>query len=154
MAVNASRFGRVEISSDTVLHIPEGLLGFDSHKNFVLVKNDHYPALKWLQAIEDPSLVFIVTNPIDFFPDYDIELSDDDFKSLELESMDEASLVTTVTIDKDQGILTTNLMGPIVLNSRNRLARQIVMQDDRYSTKHAISKYLLKKTAHRYKTHD
>ena len=154
MVINASRFGRADISSNTILHLPEGLLGFDSHKNFILLKNDHYPSLKWLQAIEDPSLVFIVTNPMDFFPDYDIELSDDDFKSLELESMDDAALVTTVTIDKELGILTTNLLGPIILNSRNLLARQIVMQDDRYSTKHAISKYLLKKSAHRYKTHD
>lgn len=154
MVINASKFGGININSDTVLHLPEGLLGFDSYKNFALLRNDHYPSLKWLQATEDPSLIFIVTNPIDFFPDYDIELSDDDFKSLELESMDDAALVTTVTIDRDLGILTTNLMGPIILNSRNCLARQIVMQDDRYSTKHAISKYLLKKSAHRYKTHD
>lgn len=154
MVINASRFGRTDISSDTILHIPEGLLGFDSYKDFVLLKNDHYPALKWLQSIEDPSIIFIVTNPIDFFPDYNIELSDEDLKSLELKSMDDVSLVTTVTIDKELGIMTTNLMGPIILNSKNYVARQIVMQDERYTTKHTINKYLLKRMVHHSKKHN
>jgi len=117
--------------------MPDGMLGFESVKRFVLLEDRPDTAFKWLQAVDDPALAFIVVNPMEFFPDYEIELSDKQAETLDLEDPSEAVMLTTVTIGSD-GRVTTNLLGPIVMNSRTLQARQIVLQDDRYGSKHVI----------------
>jgi flagellar assembly factor FliW len=138
MTIETTRFGEVEISEGSILQMPEGMLGFRSLNRFVLLEDRPDTPFKWLQSVDDPSLAFIVVNPMDFFSDYDIEISDDDAESLGLADPTQAAIVTTVTIDKNEGLITTNLLGPIVINSKTLMAKQIVLQDEKYGTKHTI----------------
>lgn len=140
MIIKTRILGDLEVSPDSILHMPQGMLGINTCKEFILLDNDASPSLKWLQSVNEPDLAFIVANPMDFFPEYDIELSDDDMDFLELDALDDVAVVTTVSFDKDSGFLTTNLMGPIIMNSRIFRAKQIVVQDDRYTTRHIINK--------------
>ena len=139
MLINTTRFGEVEISEDSILHMPEGVLGFGSCKRYVLLQDEPETPYKWLQAVDDPVLAFIVINPLDFFPDYDIDLAEEDAESIGLRDAARAALITTVTVDKKQGRVTTNLLGPIVINSDNLHAKQVVLQDERYGTKHTVA---------------
>jgi len=140
MIVNTKNFGEIEILPDSIIHMPQGMIGINSCKQFILLDNDRCPSLKWLQAVNEPDLVFIVANPMDFFPDYDIVLSDEDIDFLEIDALDDVAIVTTVSFDRTTKLLTTNLMGPVIMNSKNFRAKQIVIQDDRYTTKHIINK--------------
>jgi len=138
MVIETTRFGEIEVSEESVLHMADGMLGFQSCKWFVLLEDEPGTPFKWLQAVDDPALAFIVVNPIQFFPEYEIELADDDAESIGLQDPSDAELVTTVTVEKDGDRVTTNLLGPVVINSRNLQAKQVVLQDDRYGTKHVI----------------
>jgi len=139
MLINTTRFGEVEISEDSILHMPEGMLGFESCKRYVLLQDRPETPYKWLQAVDDPALAFIVINPLDFFPDYNIDLAEEDAESIGLCDPAHAALMTTVTVDGKQGRVTTSLLGPIVINSDNLHAKQVVLQDERYGTKHMVA---------------
>ena len=138
MLIQTTRFGEIEISEESILTMPDGMLGFKSCKQFVLLEDRPDTPFKWLQAVDDPSLAFVVVNPMEFFPDYDFDLSDGDAGVLQIDDPADATVLTTVTVDKEQECVTTNLLGPVVINSSNLLAKQVVIQDDRYGTKHVI----------------
>ena len=64
-------------------------------------------------------------NPFLVFPDYQPELSDEDVAFLGLKSSDEASIFNIVTL-RGRGSATINLKGPIVINRRTLVAKQVI----------------------------
>ena len=140
MKIETTRFGTIKVDDGSIIEMPEGMLGLERIKRFVLLEDDPGSAYKWLQAVDEPSVAFIVVNPLDFFPDYDVELTDEQAETLGLEDASDAVMFTTVTLDRGAKTLTTNLLGPVVINARTLRAGQIVLDDgrDRYATKHVI----------------
>ena len=138
MIINTTRFGEVEISEQSILQIPDGMLGFESNDRYILLEDKPDSPFKWLQSVDEPALAFIVVNPLEFLGNYDIDLPDDDAEQLGLKSAADAAILTTVTVDLDEGMITTNLLGPIVINSETLRAKQVVLQDERYGTKQVI----------------
>jgi flagellar assembly factor FliW len=136
--IQTTRFGEIEVSSRSILRMEKGMLGFENCKRYVLLEDKPDTHLKWLQAVDDPQVAFIVVNPMEFVPDYSIELSDDEAELLGLESPEDAVVLTTVTVDQDEKKVTANLLGPIVINSSTLAAKQVVLPDERYGTKHLI----------------
>ena len=138
MRIETTRFGAIEVKDESIVHMSEGMLGFEHCTRYALLEDRPDAAFKWMQAVDDPAVAFIVINPVDFFPDYEIELTDEQAESLDLRDASECVMFTTVTVDQDEGKATTNLLGPIVMNVRTLQARQIVLQNDRYCTRHVI----------------
>ena len=96
--------------------------------------SDNYGRTKTARVLS--ALAFIVVNPLDFYPDYAIELTNDNAKSLGLTDPTEAAILTTITVDKKEGCVTTNLLGPVVINSKSLRAKQTVLEDEKYGIKH------------------
>ena len=138
MLIETTRLGIIEVKDESVLTMPEGMLGLEHCTRFVLLEDQPGSTLKWLQSVDDPNVAFIVINPLEFFPDYQVDLTDEQAESLDLIDPGEAVMLTTVTVAKEEGNVTTNLVGPIVINLRTLRARQILLQDERYGTKHVI----------------
>ncbi|MHB9024215.1 MAG: flagellar assembly protein FliW [Armatimonadota bacterium] len=134
MVVTSTRFGRMEVDPETLLTMPEGLLGFTAVTRYCFLKHGEDSPFYWLQAVDDPDLAFVVVNPFDFFPEYDFEISDADAGKLNLQNLNNIRVLSIVTIDEDT--VTTNLAGPIILNMTTRLARQIVLPE--YRTRHPL----------------
>jgi flagellar assembly factor FliW len=136
MIIETSRFGQVEVNDENLLTFPGGILGFESILQYCLVRHAPESPFYWLQAIGNPALAFIVVNPFDFILDYNITISGVDTAHLRLASPEEVRVLSIVTIA--DGEITTDLVGPIVVNHRLRLARQIVLSDACYETRHAL----------------
>ena len=139
MLIETTRFGPVEIAEDSILSMPDGMLGLSGLRRYVLLEDRPNTPFKWLQSVENPAMAFIVINPVAVFPDYEIDLTDEQADSLDLKDPSEAIVLTTVTVSGEDSSVTTNLLGPIVINSRTLQARQIILQDDRYCTKHEMA---------------
>jgi flagellar assembly factor FliW len=138
MRIETTRFGNIDINDASVIAAAQGLLGFEYCKRFVLLEDQPGSRFKWLQSVDHPAIAFIVVNPLDFVPDYEVNLSDEQAMSLAIEDASDAVMFTTVTVNRDRGAVTTNLAGPIVINARQLRARQIVLDDERYSAKQVI----------------
>ncbi|MCE3236443.1 MAG: fliW [Vampirovibrio sp.] len=136
MIINTARFGEVEVAEDRLIHFVEPILGFEKSFRYIILDHAEDSPFKWLQSAEEPELAFVVTNPKFFGIDYEFELSDELVTQLKLEAADDALVLTIVNIpQEDPGKMTTNLLGPIVINQSLRKAMQVVLSDTGYSTK-------------------
>ncbi|MBI3768962.1 MAG: flagellar assembly protein FliW [Deltaproteobacteria bacterium] len=134
--VRSRRFGSFEVPCASVLHVPQGLIGFPTLRRYVVL--DHRPGspFKWLLAMDDPELAFAVANPGELVPDYQppLELA---ARLLDTDPA-EIALFVIVTIPPDPTRMTVNLMAPVVVDMRTRRARQIVLDDPRCPPDHLV----------------
>jgi flagellar assembly factor FliW len=107
------------------IELPLGLLGFEPIKKYLLIENFDEAPFLWLQMIEAPQHAFLVVPPATVVADYQPELSDEDVQFLGLESPEDAWLVNIVTLRPGRAS-TVNLKGPIVLNRRTLVAKQVI----------------------------
>ncbi|WP_304440612.1 flagellar assembly protein FliW [Tissierella sp. P1] len=104
----------------------------------IILNEDKESPFHWLQSINNQNLSFIVINPFEIFSDYDILLPQTAINKLKIEKEEDINIYTIVVIPTDMKKMTTNLLGPIVINTKERLGKQVILDDERYTTKHFI----------------
>jgi flagellar assembly factor FliW len=125
------------LASETVIHLPAGLLGFESIKRYLLTRTEDGP-FYWLQAENDSSLSFLVISPFDVEPDYAPDIPNEDVRSLGIECPDDVLLFNIVTL-RPNGVSTVNLKGPIVINRFSRIGKQVIIgNSSEYSVQHPL----------------
>jgi flagellar assembly factor FliW len=125
------------VRSETVIHLPSGLLGFESIKRFLLTCAGDGP-FHWLQAEKDPSLSFLVISPFEVTPQYAPDIPNEDVRSLGIECPDDVLLLNIVTI-RPNGVSTINLKGPIVINRFSKIGKQVIIGNSTaYSVHHPL----------------
>jgi flagellar assembly factor FliW len=140
MKIESTRFGTVEVKEDRVIHLKGGLLGFSELEKFALLDDQADATLpfKWLVSLDQPEVGFLVTDPGIFFKDYIFDLPPEVAKSLEVRSEEDVQVICLLTVPSDPKMITANLRGPIVINTQTFAAKQIVLHDTDYVTKHYI----------------
>lgn len=136
MEIGTTRFGRlesIEVAEDQILTFAEGIVGFEALTKFARIRQAEYAPFEWLQSTEDADVSFVVADPAKFFPNYSFELGDDEVQSIDLAEANEAEVLTILVVPENPQRMTANLVAPLVVNRRNNLARQIVLNDQRYS---------------------
>lgn len=140
--VTSSRFGRFEVDDDRVLHVPGGLLGIPSSTGYVLVETDEDDSpYFWLQSVDEPDVAFLATTPWSFFPDYELVIADDELEALALRQPEDAEVFLLLTVHRDGeqvSDITANLLGPVVVNTTTRGARQLVLERNDYTTRMSL----------------
>ncbi|HBT20194.1 MAG TPA: flagellar assembly protein FliW [Peptococcaceae bacterium] len=139
MKVETSRFGCIEVDEDKIIYFPWGIPGFEDLKKYFLVPVNENPFFTWLQSFDDPNVAFLLVDPFLFFEGYEVELTEDVKKELEIEDRKDIIIQAVTNIPKT-GVenATANLVGPIVINVRKRLGRQVILQDVPYGIKHLL----------------
>ena len=113
------------VLTENIVQMPLGLLGFEQFKRYVLLSRPEEAPFLWLQVIDEPNLAFVVISPTAVVPDYEPEISDEDVKFLDLRVPEDALVFNIVTV-RGQNNATVNLKGPVVVNRRTLLGKQIV----------------------------
>lgn len=130
--------GALTVAPDRLFRFQEGLLGFPEVREFVLVAAA-MEGTYWLQSTEHASLIFLVVDPFIHFPDYAVDLSRSEVESLEASSHADVVILTIVTLgDGPANPCTANLQGPLAINLRARLGRQIVLRNGDASVRRQI----------------
>lgn len=138
MVIHTSRFGAVSLTSEDVIHFPEGLLGFNELRRFVLLDDPSDEIFAWLQSCEEPGIAFPLLEPELFTSGYAIQLTKHDLETLNLNSHAGTRSFAIITIPQDPTQMTANLKAPIVINVEKRLARQCVLQDNSLAIREPI----------------
>ncbi|MFM1770684.1 MAG: hypothetical protein RJA22_3213 [Verrucomicrobiota bacterium] len=108
-----------------IIDFPNGLFGFPDQKRFVVLSSPEEAPFLRLQSVEDPTLTFLVVSPSAVTDDYQPEISDEDTQFLGLSAPHDALLFSIVSIQSD-GQASANFKGPIVVNRRTLLGRQVI----------------------------
>ena len=138
MNVSSTRFGVMTVPAEKVLAFPSGLLGFPEWTRYVILDQDTDAPFKWLHCVEEASLAFVVVDPAVFHQNYQIEISSEARFEVEGSETDQLSLVVILTIPSDDpSAVTANLRGPLLMNPRTRLCKQLVLAED-YPTRYPV----------------
>ena len=137
MKIETSRFGEIEIEDSKVITFPEGIVGFQDLKDYVLIGKKEKMVM-WLQSVEDSKVAFIVVNPYLFEPGYDPKFSKADFEFLKVKDIRDLNILSIVVVPKDPAEMTANLLGPVVINTKARVGRQVILTEGNYSVKHRV----------------
>ena len=133
MQILTTRFGEVLLEKEDVIRFPEGLLGFGDLREFVLLDDPDDEIFAWLQSCEKPGIAFPVLEPELFAEGYQVSLTRSELSALNTESLAGTRAFTIVTIPEDPTKMTANLKAPIIINVKERIARQCVLQNNKLS---------------------
>lgn len=125
-------------SKDDVILFPQGIPGFEQNREYVIVSIPEYIPFEWLVAVDGSKLRFAIVNPLLFRPDYSPNILKEQLEELEIKHPDDILLYTIVTIKEDPFESTANLIGPIIINRKKRIGKQIIIDDERYSVREPI----------------
>ena len=76
--------------------------------------------------------------PFSFFHDYVIDLSDELGSQLKFDSNNRPQVYTIVTIPEKTEEMTTNLLAPVLLNWRDKIGQQVILEKAPYTTRHRL----------------
>ena len=136
MKVATKAYGLIDIDERQRITFPQGLLGFESLREYVLLDAERQP-FYWLQSVDNQQVAFILINPFIFRPDYEVNIENEELKNIGISNPGSALIFSIVTIPPE-GPITANLQGPLVINRDTRCGLQAVLMDLRWRTKHDI----------------
>jgi len=140
--IKTGRFGQLTVGDDETILIPQGILGFPEYRKFCLIDPGDETLILWLQSLDNHEIAFPLLEPKIFKPDYAARLSAAELRELKLENVNQSAVFGILTISEDITKMTANLKAPLVINLKQQLAKQVVLQENEYSIKHEMFKEL------------
>jgi len=139
LKVKTTRFGTMEIDENKLITFPGGIPGFENLRRFFILPVEGTQDIQWLQAVEKPEVALLVIDPFKFFKGYSVDIPEIALKELEIKEPSEALVLTTITVPRDNpGGTTANLVAPIVINTRLKRAKQVILNGSPYTTRHRL----------------
>ncbi|MBO1224229.1 MAG: flagellar assembly protein FliW [Candidatus Scalindua sediminis] len=132
MLLKTRCFGEVEIKKEEIIKFTQPIVGFDEYKQYILMKNESIFPTFWLQSVDNPALAFPVVSPFVIDENYSIKLSVYDFEDINLKEFNDVIILTLLVVPQDLSLIRTNLRAPIIYNPMKKLAKQIVLQEEKY----------------------
>jgi flagellar assembly factor FliW len=137
MKVATKAYGLIDVNEGQRIKFPQGLLGFESFKDYVLLDAERQP-FYWLQSLDVEQVAFVLINPFLFRPDFEMNIDNEELLPIGITDPGKALIFSIVTIITDGSPMTANLQGPLIINRDNKLGIQAVLTDSRWKTKHDI----------------
>ncbi len=137
--IRTKPFGEIEIEDKQIIAFPDGILGFEYVKKFAILDDTHSGSpFRWMQALEEPDLAFVIILISDFMADYELNISQSDYEVIEAKPQDEILVFSIVTVPEDYKKMTANLMGPVIINPAKKIGKQAISLSDKYGVRHRI----------------
>ncbi|MBD5522638.1 MAG: flagellar assembly protein FliW [Lachnospiraceae bacterium] len=140
MKVTTKVFGEITIDDERIITFPNGIIGFPDLTKFAMIHDSEkgLDSIHWLQSLDEPAFAMPVMDPLIVCPDYNPEVDDELLKHLGELNPEEMLVLVTVTVPKDIKQMSANLKGPIIINSVDRTATQVIVEGDAYQVKFPI----------------
>lgn len=134
--LSTNNFGTLSYDPATALEFPHGLPGFEERKRFLALHFEDTDPLLFLQSIDDAGLCFVTLPVLAVNRQYRlrVEVADRELIGLaqdELRIGRDVLCLAVLSLKEDGP--TANLLAPVVINLRNRLAVQAVAPESGYS---------------------
>jgi flagellar assembly factor FliW len=134
--LKTKNFDEVSYDPEALLVFPGGLPGFEEQRRFLALHYADTDPLVYLQSVEIPDLCFVTLPVLSVDPAYRLHVEPEDRERIGLGSEGlqiggNVLCVAVVSLREDGP--TANLLAPIVVNLRNRLAVQAVSPESGYS---------------------
>lgn len=138
MKLNNHLIGQLEILEDEIIFFPNGIIGFENLKKFAVVNNVNFKPFCWLISMDKNNLAIPVVNPFLLIKEYHKKFPTELMKELK-ESDTNYEVLCVVTLTGDDGSITLNLKGPILIDYLRREGKQVVLNADILSVNYPLN---------------
>jgi flagellar assembly factor FliW len=122
------QFGELEFDDEHVLTFPEGIIGFEDCRRFVLINDEDSQPFRWLVSIEDEEISFPLLNPKIFIPGYHTGNR----------QKDDATILVVASLSKEIERSTVNLRSPVIIMNKTKTGKQVILEEETYALKHPL----------------
>lgn len=129
------KIGTIQYSKDSVITFKYGIPGFEAEKEFIIYKEDDDNPFVYLQSVHNPGLTFMITNPFNFYSDYQFELDDTTKEELSIKKREDVEVWGLISISNEIKNTTINLKAPLIININNKKGKQYILHNLDYQTK-------------------
>ena len=91
-------FGKIEIPEDEIINFDHGIPGFEEQEKFIILDVDGKNTLKCLQSTKDKDICLLMITPWEYYKDYEIELSEDEQRELDIEKEIDTAVFNVISI--------------------------------------------------------
>lgn len=118
-----------------------GIFGFPAEKRYVIADiPGGGDIFKQMVSLDRPEVGFTLVHPFAFFSDYAPDIPDEDIQEIGAETPDQVILMAIANVPGNFKESTANLKAPLIFNPHTRKARQVILMDERYATRHRLFK--------------
>lgn len=139
MEIISPFYGEINYTEDEIVTFNKTIPGFDGINKYIL-KEVEASTFKLLQAIDDVNIAFVLVSPFEVENEYEIKLSEEVLKNLDIKNASDVLLYSLVTLNSNPEKITANLKAPIVININNKRAEQFIIDKEKYKIKHPLMK--------------
>ena len=98
-----------------------------------------------LQSLEDETLSFVLMNPFALVPDYAPVLPAQDKKELDIQDNEKNLAYYVICVIRDSvEASTVNLKAPLAINIDTNKAKQVILEDSKYTFRHVLGDLMKK----------
>ena len=129
MRLKTSQFGEIEFDENLIINFPEGIIGFEYLKKFIIIDDEDTRPFRWLVSVEEPEIGFALLELA-----FVVENCDERFE------LDPSRYVLfgIVTLSKDISRVTINLKAPVLIDKVKNEGRQIIVDSEEYPIAHPL----------------
>ncbi|MHB1313895.1 MAG: flagellar assembly protein FliW [Christensenellales bacterium] len=144
MYVETNRFGSFELKDNKIINFPLGIPGFEELHKFIILEITESKPLYWLQSIENKYVALPAIIPFEFFEDHYIEVRDSELEELHIESKNDLIILNVVVIPSNMKEMTVNLAAPIIVNVKEGIGKQIIIDAAELPVRYPIYEIIMK----------
>jgi flagellar assembly factor FliW len=116
---------------DKIIEFRDGLPGFPASRCFVMAQRPEEKPFVWMHSVSDPGLTFALVDAYAWDNDYTLEIDDADL--MEMGSLDPRDytvyfIVQIIQKDRNKATLQVKPRAPVLVNVKNRQARQVTVR--------------------------
>jgi len=132
MQFETTRFGIIDVDEGEVITFTQPIIGFHDARRFVILPGPDEDAVKWLQSVDSGDLAFLMMDPRSVVPDYEVRIGGAELRELGVQDASGLDIYTLVVVPADPKEVRTNLRAPILVNPKDRLGKQTVLDRSDY----------------------
>ncbi len=132
MLIHTKDYDFVTVKEEDIIDFPEGVYAFENSKQFVVLDTNSKAGIMQLQCAQTPTPRFIILDPFMFLEDYAPAVPDETMKKLKASELSELSFFVIAVIPSNIGATTVNLKSPVVINFKERLGMQVMLENSEY----------------------
>jgi flagellar assembly factor FliW len=123
-----------------IITFKKGIPGFEDLKKFIIFTAEENKLFYILQSIEDMSVGIVLVSPFNVAKEYEFKLDDSKLKELNIKSEEDVLVLNTVTLNSKLEDITVNLKAPMVINIKEKVGEQIILDNIDYPIKYPLFK--------------
>lgn len=143
--LETKQLGIIKYDETEVIHFAKGIPGFEEDKEYILLRYDQAQPFFLLQSIQSSDFAVVTGQPWFFLNNYEFDLSENDQKDLRInDNVDDLIVVNVIVLCEDPHKITMNLRAPIIINTKEKLGKQIILEKEEYPVKYYLFQKELK----------